>query len=69
MSGEVGSPREGTRVGESMLRRIRLIFVRDSVIRVPLASAGVLAVWEYQVGLWTLKSPMMMLLSWKLKRR
>ena len=51
MSGEVGSPREGTRVGESMLRRMRLVFVRDSVIRVPLASAGVLVVWEYQAGL------------------
>ena len=68
MSGEVGSPREGTRVGDSMLRRMRSVFVRDSVIAVPLASASVLVVWEYQAGLWALKSPMMMLLSWKLKR-
>ena len=39
MSGEVGSPREGTRVGESRLRRSE--FLRDSVISVPLASASV----------------------------
>ena len=38
MSGEVGSPRERTRVGESMLRSLRSEFV----IRVPLASASVL---------------------------
>ena len=38
MSDEVGSPRKGTRVGESMLRRIRSEFVKDSVIMVPLAS-------------------------------
>ena len=44
MSGEVGYPREVTRVGDSMLRRMRSVFVRDSVIRVPLASAGVLVV-------------------------
>ena len=36
MSVEVGSSREGTRVGE-----LRSEFVRDSVIRVPLASASV----------------------------
>ena len=47
MSGEVGSPREGTRVGNSMLRRMRSVFVRNSVIRVPLASASVLIVLEY----------------------
>ena len=69
MSGEVGSRRERKRVGESMLRRIRSEFVRDSVIRVPLASTSVLAVCEYQAGLWALKSPIMMLLTWKLKRR
>ena len=44
MSGEVGFPRERTRVGESMLRRMRLVFVWDSMIRVPLASASVLVV-------------------------
>ena len=33
--GEVVSPREGTRVGDSMLRRIRSVFVRDSVISLP----------------------------------
>ena len=40
MSVEVGSSREGTRVGELRLRRRRSEFVRDSVIRVPLASAS-----------------------------
>ena len=44
MLGEVGSPREEMRVGESMLRRMRSVFVRDSVIRVPLAYAGILVV-------------------------
>ena len=39
-SGEVGSLREGRRVGESRLRR-RSEFEMDSVIRVPLASASV----------------------------
>ena len=41
MSGEVWSPRDGTRVGESRLRRRRSEFVRDSVVRVTLASANV----------------------------
>ena len=41
MSGEVVSPREGTWVGESMLKRMRSVFVKDSVIRVPIASARV----------------------------
>ena len=36
--------KEGTRVGESMLSRMRSVFVRDSVILVPLASASVLVV-------------------------
>ena len=44
MSGEAGSPLEDTRVGESMLRRMRTEFLRDSVIRVPLASVSVLVV-------------------------
>ena len=44
MLGEVGSPRVGTRVGKSRLRRRRLEFVRDYVIRVPLAFACVLVV-------------------------
>ena len=39
--GEVESLREGTRVGESRLRRRRSEFVRDSVMRVPLVSASV----------------------------
>ena len=60
MSGEVGSPREETWVGESMLRIMRSVFASYSVIRVPLASASVLVVREYQAGLWALKSPMMM---------
>ena len=68
MSGEVGSAREGMRVGDSILRRMRLVSVRDSVIRVPIVSASVVVVWEYQAGLWALKSSMMMVLSWKLKR-
>ena len=38
-SGEVKFPREGRRVGESRLRSMRLVFVRDSVMMVPLASA------------------------------
>ena len=67
-SGEEGSPREGTRVGESMLRRRRFESVRESVIRVSLASASVHVVGEYLVGLWALRSPMMMLLR-KLKIR
>ena len=41
MSGEVESPREGTRVGESMFSRMRSELVRDSV---PRASASVLVV-------------------------
>ena len=56
-SGEVGSLWE-----ESKLRRRRSEFVRDSLIRLHVASASVLA------GLWAFKSPMMML-SRKLKRR
>ena len=44
ISGEVGSRREGTWVGESRLRRMRCQFVKDSVIRVPLASARVFVV-------------------------
>ena len=69
MSGEVGSPRKGTRVGESILRRMRSEFVRDSMIRVPLASVSVYVVWEYQAGLRALKSPIMMLLSCSYKKR
>ena len=40
-SGEVGSLREKRWVGESRLRRSRLKFTSDSVIRVTLASASV----------------------------
>ena len=40
-SGEVRSLREGTRVGESRLSRRRSELVKDSVIRVPLASTSV----------------------------
>ena len=40
-SGEIGSLRKGGRVGESRLRRRRLEFVRDSVMKIPLASASV----------------------------
>ena len=42
MLSEVGSPRKGTRVGESMLRRMRSEFERDSVIKVSHYSASVL---------------------------
>ena len=44
MAGEVWYPREGTREEESILRRKRSEFVRDPVIRVPLASASILVV-------------------------
>ena len=37
-------------------------------MRVPLTSAWVIEVREYQAGLWALKYPMMMSL-WELKRR
>ena len=40
-SGEVGSLREETRVGELRLRTRRSAFVSDSVVRVPLVSASV----------------------------
>ena len=40
-SGELGSMQEGRRVGESRLRRKRCEFVRDSVLKVPFASACV----------------------------
>ena len=40
--GEVGSPREGTWVGEPRLKRLE--FVRESMIKVSLASASVHAV-------------------------
>ena len=63
----MGSLQEGTRVGDSRLRRKRSELVRDSLIMVPLASASVHVVCEYQAGLWGLKSPIMMLLSQKLK--
>ena len=39
MSENLGTPREGTQVGGSMLKRKRLTFARDCVIKVPLASA------------------------------
>ena len=44
MSGEVVSPRVGRRVGESMLRRMKSVFVSDSVVRVPVAFASLLVV-------------------------
>ena len=50
MSGGVGSPREGTWVGESRLRRWMSKFVKESVIRVPLASAIVLVVRDSRHG-------------------
>ena len=40
--GDMGFLREGTRVEESRLWRRKLEFVKDFVIRVPLASAGVM---------------------------
>ena len=44
MSGEVGSPREGTWVGESILGRMRFEYVRVSVIRLPLVFVSELVV-------------------------
>ena len=67
-----GSPmlqEECRRVGELSLRSRMLEFLRDSVMRVPLTSTSVHVVWEYQAGLWALKSSIMMLLSRKLKRK
>lgn len=56
-SGEVGWPLEGSRVGESSLRRHRLLSLRAS----SKASPRFIAVWsrvmEFQAGLWALKSP------------
>ena len=61
-TGVVGSLQERMRVGELRLRSSMSELVRDSVMRVHLASASVHVVYDYQAGLWTLKSPMMMLL-------
>ena len=62
-SGEVEKfLREEMRVGESRLRSRMLKFVI-------LASARSDVVGEYQAGLWTWKSHMMMLSSQKLERR
>ena len=44
MSGELGFPREGTRVGQSRLKSWRSEFLRYSVIRVPLVFKSVLVV-------------------------
>ena len=62
-SGEEGLALEGSRVGESSLRSTKLLSVSASRMKSPRASARLSSVWEYQAGLWALKSPRMMLSS------
>ena len=63
-SGEEGLPEEGSRVGESELRRTRSDEVKESRMSRPRAAARESLVCEYHAGLWALKSPRMMLSSW-----
>ena len=46
-SGEVGSLRGGRWVGESRLRSMRLGFVKDSIMRVPLAPPPVYMLFKF----------------------
>ena len=62
-SGEEGLALEGSRVGESSLSSTRSLSVSACRIKSPRASARLSSVWEYQAGLWALKSPRMMLSS------
>ena len=59
MSGEVGDPWVGRRVGESVFKMTRLDGVRALEISSPRAAARASLVLEYHAGLWALKSPRM----------
>ena len=56
-SGDVGWPFGGRRVGESSLRRQRLLSLRASSRASPRFMADWSRVMEFQAGLWALKSP------------
>jgi len=66
-SGEVGCPEEGSRVGESPLRRTREAAVRASKMSHPRVAARESLVCEYHAGLWALKSPKMRVSPWGVK--
>ena len=63
-SGEEGVPCEGSLVGVSELRVIRLEELRRSLIWCPRASARPSLVCENHAGLWALKFPRMRVSSW-----
>ena len=56
-SGEEGCPKEGSLVGESSLRRQRLLLFRASTTASPRLAAVWSSVRECQAGWWALKSP------------
>jgi len=56
-SGEEGWPKEGTRVGESSLRRQRSLPFKASTSASPRLAAVLSRVRECQAGWWALKSP------------
>ena len=68
-SGEVELESEGSRVGESVLRRTKSESVRASCMISPRPAALVSLVCEYQAGWWALKSPRMRVSSWVWKSR
>lgn len=67
-SGEDGWAFVGTRVGDSSLRRQRLLPFKASSMASPLRAALRSRVLENQEGLWALKSPTRMESLWRSKR-